>query len=189
MILFSECSIDLNVPELCVSLWKLRIQSGYLWHLPCKEKNQRVISTQGIPVYIASYKLEIWLANPKSIQTDLDLEKAYWISNSLTVKLCKRQKPNKRTKKTNLREVRNKVVGYIYSNKDYRQFANNLPSTRQRFLEDLWIFCGSVVFFDFGKQILKVIRNKKIEIFFSSLFDRVLWDKLNEPCPAFVRCR
>ena len=38
-------------------------------------------------------------------------------------------------------------------------------------------------------SVLKVVRNKKIEIFFSSLFDRVLWDKSNEPCPAFVRCR
>ena len=36
----------------------------------------------------------------------------------------------------------------------------------------------------------KDIKTKqKIEFFFSSLFDRVLWDKSNEPCPAFVRYR
>ena len=29
----------------------------------------------------------------------------------------------------------------------------------------------------------------KNRIFFSSLFDRVLWNKSNEPCPAFVRYR
>ena len=39
----------------------------------------------------------------------------------------------------------------------------------------------------FTLQLLfKVVRNKKIENFFSSLFDR---DKSNEPCPAFVRYR
>ena len=32
-------------------------------------------------------------------------------------------------------------------------------------------------------------QKQKIENFFSSLFDRVLLDKSNEPCPAFVRCR
>ena len=37
--------------------------------------------------------------------------------------------------------------------------------------------------------VIKVVRNKKIEFFFSSAFDRVLWIKSNEPCPAFVRYR
>ena len=33
---------------------------------------------------------------------------------------------------------------------------------------------------------IKVVRNKKSN-FFSSLFDRILWDKSNEPCPTLVR--
>ena len=38
-------------------------------------------------------------------------------------------------------------------------------------------------------QVLKVVRNKKSKFFFASLFERVLRDKSNEPCPAFVRYR
>ena len=77
-----------------------------------------------------------------------------------------------------------KIEGHILSTRRNVDNNNKLQRPRNLF-QSKCVSCDRNLYMDY----LKVVRNKKSNFFFSWLFDRVLRDKSNEPCPAFVRYR
>ena len=89
----------------------------------------------------------------------MDLQRAVWTSNLVTIK--------------SLRVLKDKLVGQkllgTYSNKNHRQYADNLPKTDRRLSEKHFNFFAIMFLFDSHKSGLRVIFHQFLENFRTTL--------------------